>query len=536
MTDQVKINFVTEIESRPEEQAKSPNQAQNPSKVTSNRPGARPHKKGRIKKILASILIILVIAFAVFASSVAFSNEKLIKSLSNLNFLGQIGSLLLSGDRPLQGEQNDRINLVLLGIGGGDHDGANLTDTIILLSYKPSNKQLAMMSLPRDLYVKIPGVGWNKINAVNAYAEKKQEKSGGEATRQFLSDLLGTEINYYTVIDFSGFEKLIDEFGGIDVCVDNDLIDNEYPILGREDAYPIESRYQRLVIKKGCQHMDGETALKYARSRHALGAEGSDFARSKRQQKILLALKDKIQQYNFLLNPSKISSLLTAYDQNINTNLQMWEILKLGKLLEQADYEHPITYNLTDGNSPLLYDQMVNGLYALLPYGGNYDKIKFVWENIFTVGTSTLTIDHTKWAEFKSTSSKTTTSPATSTPSTTASSTVSIDPYSNEKPTLKPTNEAATYQNEHAKIAIQNGTTIDGWAGQEATKLRTKGFTVTSVGNAATKNYTSVKIYDFSGGEYSLTISELQVIYGVTAISPPAGLKSSGDILIILGK
>lgn len=233
MTDQVKINFVTNTEPGQNEQAKSPNQDQNPSKITGNRPISRPPKKGKIKKMLASVLIVVVIAFAVFASSVAFSNEKLIKNLSNLNFLGQIGSLLLSGDRQLQGEQNDRVNLVLLGIGGGDHDGANLTDTIILLSYKLSTKQLAMMSLPRDLYVKIPGVGWNKINAVNAYAEKEEKKSGGEATRQFLSDLLGAEINYYTIIDFSGFSKLVDEFGGVDVCVDNDLIDNEYPIAGR---------------------------------------------------------------------------------------------------------------------------------------------------------------------------------------------------------------------------------------------------------------------------------------------------------------
>jgi LCP family protein required for cell wall assembly len=453
-----------------------------------------------------------------------------------LNFLGQIGSLLLSGDRQLQGEQNDRVNLVLLGIGGGDHDGANLTDTIILLSYKLSTKQLAMMSLPRDLYVKIPGVGWNKINAVNAYAEKEEKKSGGEATRQFLSDLLGAEINYYTIIDFSGFSKLVDEFGGVDVCVDNDLIDNEYPIAGRENTYPIESRYEKLVIKKGCQHMDGTTALKYARSRHALGAEGSDFARSKRQQKILLALRDKISQYNFLLNPNKISSLLEAYDKNINTNLQMWEILKLGKLIQEADYEHPITYNLTDGNAPLLYDQMVNGAYALLPYGGNYDKIKFVWGNIFTVGTSTITIDHTKWAEFKeSTSSKATTTPATSTPVVSSSTPAISDPFSNEKPTPKPVIEAA-YQNEGAKIAIQNGTAIDGWAGQEAAKLRAKGFTVASVGNAASRGYTSTKIYDFSEGKYSLTVSELQVLYGATATPPPAGLKANSDILIILGK
>lgn len=504
----------------------------------------RPKKRGSIKKILASIMIVIIIAFIVFSSSIIFSNENLIKGFTNLNFLSQIGNLIVSGDRPLIGEENDRINFLLMGIGGSEHEGGTLADTMIMGTLKPSTSQVAMMSIPRDLYVKLSNTSWSKINAINAYAEAKKPGSGGEETRKFMNELLGTEIGYYAVIDFDGFEKLIDEFGGIDVYVDNDLIDYSYPIRGKENDWPIDSRYEKLVIKKGWQHFDGATALKYSRSRHALGTEGSDFARSKRQQKILIALKNKITQYNFVLNPTKISSLLQAYNKNVTTNLQMWEILKLAKMTKDIDIEHPINYSLVEGHAPMLYDQIVNGSYVLLPYGGNFDKIKFVWQNIFTVGTSSVPIDYTKWAEFKDqpTSTKATTTIATSTkistvPAVTSANTV---PFSNETTNLStlepaPTKETS-YQTEGAKIEIQNGTAIEGWAGKEAARLKAKGFTVVKTGNAAQKNYASIKIYDFSGGKYLLTNSELQIIYGVSATPPPAGMKSSGNILIILGK
>ncbi|MFA5020470.1 MAG: LCP family protein [Patescibacteria group bacterium] len=556
MTEPVKINFISDqktekFNSVNSERHSPPPASPAPSSAAANQlslqssPGVRPifkkKKRGKIKRLLASIAIVAVIAFAVFSSSIIFSNENLIKNFTNLNFLGQLGSLIVSSDRPLQGEANDRINFLLMGIGGKEHEAGNLADTMILATYKPSTGQLAMLSLPRDMYVKVAGIGWTKINAVNAYAEKKSPGSGGEETGKFIGELLGVEIDYYAVIDFDGFEKLIDEFGGIDVYVDNNLIDYSYPINGRENDWPIESRYETLNIKKGWQHFDGATALKYSRSRHALGAEGSDFARSKRQQKVLIALKEKISQYNFILDPAKISSLFTAYKENVSTDLEMWEILKLAKIFKNIEATDPINYSLVNGQTPLLYDQIVNDAYVLLPYGGNYDKIGFIWQNIFTLGTSTPAIDYTKWAEFKDqpTSTKATTTKTTE-PAIAAKPAETI-PFGNEAPTDLNTLEPAapkdySYQNEGAKLEIQNGTTIEGWAAKEASRLRAKGFTVTKTGNAATKGYTTTKIYDFSGGKYSLTVSELQILSGVSAAPPPAGLKAASDVLIILGK
>lgn len=546
MSDQIKVNLIDDAEVSPADAATLRQRALARQDII-NASGRPARKRFSFKKVIASLVIVVIVAFIVFSSSVAFSNENLIKNLSKFDWLNQVGSLITSSDKELKGESEDRVNFIIMGIGGGSHEGAELADTIILASYKPSTKQIALMSIPRDLYVKSPGYGWVKINGVRAIAEKKQPGSGDETMRQTLSDMLNIDIQYYATVDFDGFEKLIDDFGGVDITVDNNLVDYSYPIRGREDAYPIESRYETLSIKKGPKHMDGSLALKYARSRHALGNEGSDFARSKRQQKILLALKDKVLAPGTFFNPQKVSSLLEMYNDNIHTNLQIWEITRLMQLGRDIDFgQGIITYSMVDGAEPLLYDQMVNGAYVLLPYGGNYDRIKFIWQNIFMpeVGKDLL-IDKTKWAEFKDVSStkatttsstaavikKTTTTPATPTKPVTPVITPT-DPYLNEPAPEK----ELTYQDEKAKVEVLNGTMISGWASQEASRLRNKGFNVVNSGNAATKGYTSIKIYDLSRGKYQLTTSELQIIYGVDAIAPPAGFTSSANIVIILGK
>lgn len=486
----------------------------------------------RWKKLLASLFVVFFVVFAVFASTVAFSNENLIRGLSKLDFLAQFGDLINSGDRPLKGESEDRINFLLIGIGGKNHEAGTLADTIIIATFKPSTKQIAMISIPRDLYVKPEGQNWMKINAISAYAEKKEPGSGPEALRSFLSKLLGTEIHYYGEVDFEGFEKLIDEFGGIDLVVENDLIDYSYPAKGRENAYPYESRFEKLVIKKGEQHFDGATALKYARSRHALGQEGSDFARSKRQQKILLSLKDRVLAPGTLFNPTKINALLDMYEDNVATNMEIWEMVKFLGIAKEVDFSSPISFSLID--NAMLYDQMVNGAYVLLPYGGNFEKISFVWQNIFNVGTSTVAIDKTKWAEFKDVATSTKT---TSTEELIGTTTENIpDNTKEENAELFKEEDEEVAKQAKANIEIQNGTLITGWASQEKSKLVAKGFNVAKVGNATLRDYKDIKIYDFSGGKHGEELSDLSAIYGVSPSRAPTGLKSSSDILIILGK
>ncbi|MFA5047938.1 MAG: LCP family protein [Patescibacteria group bacterium] len=518
-------------------------------------------KKINWKILCVGIVLIFIIFFAVFSSSVVFSDQSLVENISKLNIFGQVGKLIVSGDKQLQGEQDDRVNFVLTGIGGKGHDGAFLADTIILASIKPSTKQAAIMSIPRDLYVKADHYGWLKVNAISSYAEQTIPGSGAKATAEALGKMLDTTIQYHGSVDFTGFEKVINEFGGIDVNVERDLVDYQYPIIGKEDIFPISSRFEVLRIKKGPQHMDGATALKYARSRHALGAEGSDFARSKRQQNVILALKEKIFSFGTIINPNRINSLLTAYNDHFTTNMQIWEMLKLAQLGKSITASSTIHYSLTDGPESLLYPQTVNGAYVLLPYGGNYDKIKYVWQNIFNQDfIAKITVTKTQWTEFqnqKKQEQKAASSTSIISSSTVASSTlatgslplVSDDnqpliennppPVAAAPPVKKITPPSSTdpvASSVNATIEIQNGTFVTGWASQEKSKLSSLGLNVVKIGNAALRNYTAIKIYDFSGGKFSQTKKSLLSTYGVSASAPPGGLKSSADFLIILGK
>ena len=494
-------------------------------RLAAKEPYRRPKRKYNLKKIIASVVIVIIILLAVFSSSIVFSDENLIKNLGKLNLLEQVGRLIGAGSKDLIGEKDDRINILLIGMGGKNHEGGTLADTIILGSFKPSTNQLAMLSIPRDLSVKAAGYDWIKINALNAYAEKKQAGSGGREMAKVLSELLETDITYYVTVDFSGFERLIDEFGGVDIEVERDLIDNEYPIRGQEDIFPIANRYETLYIKKGWQHMAGELALKYARSRHALGAEGSDFARSKRQQKILVALKEKVFSLGTFLNPKKINSLLKAYNENIYTNLEIWQLLRLAQIGKEADTSKIISHTLADGPSGLVYPQIINDAYVLLPKDGNYQAIRMLWKNIFSAG-----------SEFLTTPGKTSALPPTTT--TTATSTSQIKSLASTTPTATPTLlPAADYKKESATIDIRNGTWATGLAAKERASLEKKGFEVIAAANADNHDYAKTLIYDLSKGQNPGTAAELAKIYGVKPTSSlPISLTSEADFLIILGR
>jgi LCP family protein required for cell wall assembly len=455
-----------------------------------------------------------------------------------------MSKLITSADKPLQGEDDDRINFLLIGMGGKEHEGGTLADTIILGSIKPSTKQASVMSIPRDSYVKDDKYGWVKINAINAYAEKNESGSGGRVMAETISKMLGTDIPYYATVDFDGFEQIIDEFGGVDVTVDNDLIDYQYPIRGREYSFPISSRYEKLVIRQGQQQMDGATALKYARSRHGLGPEGSDFARSKRQQKVILALKEKIFQLNNIFNPKKINALLSAYNEHVSTNLEVWEMLKLGQLAKDIDTTKLLSINLTDGADSFLYARNINGAYVLLPRDGSFEKISYNWQNIFNpeFSSSTLNSLETHWnVDFEKLeklaqqqeAERRLQEQASSTATSTDTVATSTEPLAEEKPAE---DKPQTIAEENANVEILNGTAIAGWATTEKNKLIAAGLTVGKIGNAPTQDYQKILIYDLSGNN-PLTVAELKKIYGITASkSKPETVNSSADILIILGK
>ena len=243
----------------------------------------------------------------------------------------------------LKQTKDNKINLLLLGVGGGSHEGPNLTDTIIFASLDPSTKKVTLVSIPRDLW--IPELK-AKINTAYTFGEEKKQGGGLMLSKKVVSDMLSRQVDYAVKIDFSGFEKAVDMMGGLDIDIDNTFDDYQYPLSGKEDescgltddeitslsaeiatgsateADSFPCRYEHLHFDKGLRHMDGQTALKYVRSRHSLGIEGSDFSRSKRQEKIISAFKDKIFSADTFLNPVKVVGLVNVLKDSIDMDLK----------------------------------------------------------------------------------------------------------------------------------------------------------------------------------------------------------------------
>jgi len=238
---------------------------------------------------------------------------------------------------------DNRINILLLGIGDLNHDGTNLTDTIMLASLDPKNNKVTLVSIPRDLWFPDLTMNVKKINGAYAYGEAVKKGGGLTLAEAAISKITGQQVDYGVRIDFSGFVKAVDLVGGLDINVDNAFDDYQYPIDGKEvdtcghtpeemkslagtpedqlpQAFPC--RYLHLHFNKGLNHMDGITALEFVRSRHATGLENGDFARSKRQEKIIAAFKSKVLSAQTLINPGKLISLYTTLQGSIDTDIK----------------------------------------------------------------------------------------------------------------------------------------------------------------------------------------------------------------------
>jgi len=241
-----------------------------------------------------------------------------------------------------------RVNILILGIAGGTHEGPDLTDTMIVASVskekpalpstagKPAGKpSVSLLSIPRDIWSETLK---DRINSAYHYGEAKRTGGGKTLAKAVVEDVTGLVIHYVVVVDFSQFEQLIDVVGGIDVVVPKAFIDTEYPIAGKENDEcggdtTFACRYETVQFAEGTTHMDGKTALKYVRSRHAEGDEGTDFARGKRQQDVIVALKEKIIQMKPWFHPNIAKQLIQVADLATDTDMTIGEQLTMGKFL-----------------------------------------------------------------------------------------------------------------------------------------------------------------------------------------------------------
>jgi LCP family protein required for cell wall assembly len=277
-------------------------------------------------------------------------------------------------------ETDGRTNVLIIGL-DRRNDGKILTmntDTLVVTSIGRVEGDIVLISLPRDLWVQNPTGGFGKINSMYYYGGG--DNGGAQNLQKVVENVLGLPIHYYVVVDFDIFKETINTLGGIDVNVENSFTDYEYPIDFKEldmcgksqevadkqvasgqplyTVYPC--RYETLKFQAGMQKMDAETALKYARSRHATTAdEYTDFARAKRQQNIITAVKNKALSMNTLFNPSKLKELFDTYAKNVQTNIDFPTMQGFYLLSQQVKFDTIKSIVLDDRSSA-----DVGGLYT----------------------------------------------------------------------------------------------------------------------------------------------------------------------------
>ncbi len=365
----------------------------------------------------------------------------------------------------------ERINILLLGIDRRvDEEGPWRTDTMIVATIDPKTKSAGMLSIPRDLYVPIPapGAGENRINTANFYGDSSKYPGGGPAlAKKTVEYNFAIPIHYYVLIDFDGFRKIIDTLGGIEIDVPEPIDDPEYPT----EDYGI----MHLQIAAGRQHMDGDLALKYARSRKST----SDFDRSRRQMQVILATRDKALKANAI---AQAPQLLAQLRDTVETDMTPEQMLALAPIAAQvrADNIKSRSIDLT-----MSYEIKLNtGADVLWP---DREKIGVLIQEMF------------------------------STPQ--ASNAVSISPLKAEA----------------ARIVILNGTAKDGLAAMASRYLKNNGFNVIQIGNAEKRDYTKTVLVDLANKPATLEwlTKQFNVEQGNVRRNPTT--ERDSDIRVILG-
>lgn len=372
--------------------------------------------KKRVKILLFAIVAIVVLSFI-------WSFFKSSSSVFNYSFGG-----VFQPD-PFKGTDG-RLNVLLLGNAGGRHDGAELTDSIIVASYHLKSNQVTLISIPRDLWVDSTK---SKINAVYEYGE--YPKNGGDGIRfakDHIDNVVGLPIHYAIRLDFNGFARAIDHVGGVEVDVPKSFDDYKYPIEGKENdlcgfkekevelpaeevlklssasaylkplpqkpnepqkyqvlvddsdkiasgAADFACRYEHLKFVKGKTKMDGETALKFVRSRMGTNGEGSDFARSRRQQLVIQSFREKALSLKTLTNPKTVVELVATLGQSVETDIPLDKYLDFYNLAKKvAGIKSIVLGDLGGGKSILIVPPAADygGAFVLTPPNDDFTPVK----------------------------------------------------------------------------------------------------------------------------------------------------------------
>ena len=374
----------------------------------------------------------------------------------------------------------DRVTILMMGIDQreGGTDTAYRTDSMMLVTVDPVGRTAGILSIPRDLYVEIPGFpGRYKITEANFKGDAYQLPGGGpRVALDTVEQNLGIRVNYYIRLNFTAFETFVNLIGGIDVENPTDIADPDYP-----DCC---NGYDPFYLAAGLQHLDGPTALKFARTRHQTG---DDFGRAERQQAVVLAVREKIFSADMLpVLFTKAPELLTALSGSYQTNLSLDQIASLALLTKEIPRANIQNAVIDQQYIADFYTTADNQQVLIL----NIEKFRELRDSMF---------------------------------------------YVPEPPQLVAPNAAELLANEAAKVEVQNGTLTGGLAGTVSDYLKAKGVKVTTVGNADRQDYATTIIIDYTGKVY--TTKWLADTFHVSSSSILAGNdpNSPVDVRVIIG-
>jgi LCP family protein required for cell wall assembly len=336
-------------------------------------PNLKNKRRVKLTVLVLAIIILIIPVFYLFKTGMALSKILTIKNIAWEKIFG--GKLPLSEYAPEKDE--DRINFLLLGMRGeGDENGGLLSDGIMLLSLKKSTRQVALISIPRDLYLQMPGEArYEKINAAYAIGLEKYE-NGLNYAKKTVAYVSGQYIDYAAVVNFDAFKDTIDLLGGVTIYLKEPFIEDKQWWCDEKGQ-----NCKPFTVEAGEQTLNGEKALLYARSRFS----SNDFERARRQQEILIALKNKVLSLGILSDALKIGGIIDVLSKNIKTDVGPWEIPQLIDLANNAKTDNIIEKVFENTPEGLLYDTKINGIYVLLPTEGNFSKVREACLNIFNL-------------------------------------------------------------------------------------------------------------------------------------------------------
>jgi len=439
--------------------------------------------------LLAVIIGGGVLAFVVF-KSIQASSTIFVSNQRSGDGEYAISNQYADSDLPILSweRRKERINILALGLDRRAHERPEntRTDTMMVMSIDPEDMTVSMISIPRDLEIlyENPNGGRQRvrINAVHVHGSVSGDKgSGSAAAKKAVSELLGIPVHYFVRVDFSGFERVVDELGGITIDVQHRLYDYQYP----DENYG----YDPIRIEPGVRVMDGNLALKYARSRYAIDAiQAGDLARSRRQQEVIVAIKEKAiaSRWGLISNPVRIAAMLDTLKDNILTDIQLEEMAELAKITQKIDTANPRKVSSMVIGPPEIYHEDRPGsgwrFYMRDPSGKEIQKLV---------------------AEFLA------------------------DPFIRDD-ILK----------EEAFVRFENGTSVAGVASDVGLKLRqSHAIKTESPANADSNEYKRTIIYDNSRGTKPQTVGFLERYFNVSrTVQTEIFPGETADIVVIVGQ